>query len=150
MKILKVESVFCLKPCPHKSGVSCSPQPHPTAPSSTGMLGLATRLPGVVSWHQLAIPGPWPPKWASNLSLLLPPFLWEEPKEELAKTVMGLVMRHSDIRPLLGVLGGEVTLTSQEHRTKKGLKGSLCPGTSVIRNTALSRKSQKCILHLFQ
>ena len=69
---------------------------------------------------------------ANNLSLLLPPFLREEPKEELAKTVMGLVTRHSDTQPVLGLLGGEVTLTSQEHRTEKGLEGSLGPGASVI------------------
>lgn len=36
---------------------------------------------------------------------------------------MGLVMWHCDIQPLLGVLGGEVTLTSQKHRTKKDLRG---------------------------
>lgn len=32
---------------------------------------------------------------------------------------MHLVIWHSDTQPLLGVLGGEVTLTSQKHKNEK-------------------------------
>lgn len=62
----------------------------------------------------------------------------KKPKEELTKAVMGLVMWHSDTKPLLGFLRGEVTLTWQKHRTKLDLKGSSCPVTSKRQDTALS------------
>ena len=78
---------------------------------------------------QKQIPG----SHSSSISLLP-----KKPKEELAKGVMGLVMCHSDAEPLLGVLGGEVALTSQKHRTEKDLKGSSCPFTSKRQDTALS------------
>lgn len=116
MKALKVESGHTLQ-------ASVIPNTHSSS-AQEFCPGEVTRLPGRGSWYQLAIPKSQaksrsPGPHSSSISLL-----WKKPKEELTKTVMGLVMWHSDTEPLLGVSGGEVTLTSQKHRTEKDWKRS--------------------------
>lgn len=98
----------------------------------------ASRGPKLIFWYQLAIPKPQAKRRAPGFHSSSISLLPKKPKEELEKAVMGLVMWHSDTKPLLGVLGGEVTLTSQKHRTEKDLKGSSCPVTSKKQDTALS------------
>lgn len=128
-----------MKSRPHNSCVCSSP--HSTLWGCCRWL--AARLPGVVPRPQ---PQSRPPAFHScPISLSS-----EKPKEELAEAVMGLVMGRSDTRSPLGVLGGEVTLTSQKHRTEKDLNVHHVQAPQSDRCSSLSRKRLKWIFHLLE
>lgn len=99
---------------------------------------METRFPGVVFQHRLAIPRPQFKNRPPAFDFFFIGLWLEKTKEELTKVIMHLVIWHSDTQPLLGVLGGEVTLTSQKHKNEKDETQPSLP------------KEQKQILHLFQ